>query len=116
VPTFEPRQDFAKVGWPYATWYVDQMVESASYGINWDATYEVLYGVFPGDEKKYTMGIFRPGYKYYISLEQARIIIPLNLGIVRYTDDYNDEYSDYFVCNTKTNTPDYPATVPQPIE
>lgn len=116
MPTFQPEQDFAKVGWPYATWYVDQMVESSAYGINNDGTYEIINGVMPEDYERFTMGLYRPGYEYYITMEQARIIIPLNIGTVRYVDDYNDEYSNFFVCDTRLNKPNYPAVVPQPIE
>lgn len=116
MPLFQPNQVFSKVGYPWATWYVDRMVESGAVGINWDGTYEIIYGVLPEDYDRFTMGLYQPGYDYYITMEQARVIIPLDIGIVRYTDDYNDEWSDIFVCDTRLNTPDFPATVPQPIE
>jgi hypothetical protein len=116
MPTFTANQSFAKVGYPWSTWYVDQMVESGAVGVNLDGVFEVIYGVQPEDYNRFSMGLFQAGYTYYVSMENARILIPLNIGVVRYTDDYNAEWSDIFVCDTTLNTPDFPATVPQPIE
>lgn len=122
MPTFQVNQEFAKVGYPYATWYVDRMSESGAVGVytNEDGSVGVdhIYGPLPEQwyDPKYDIGFFFPGYDYYITMEQARVLIPLGIGVIRYRDDYNQEYSDYFVCNTKLNKPNYPATVPQPIE
>lgn len=116
MPTFQRTQGWTKVGMPWSTWFVDRMTESGAVGVNWDGTYEVIFGVQPEDYDRFTMRLFEGGYLYYITMEQARVLIPLGVGEVRYTDDYNDEWSDIFVCDTRLNQPDYPATVPQPIE
>jgi hypothetical protein len=116
MPSFQANQTFTKVGYPYATWFVDRMSESGAVGVNLDGTYEVVYGVQPEDYDRFSLGFFQAGYEYYVTMQQARVLVPLGIGIVRYRDDFNDEWSDIFVCDTKLNTPDYPAVYPQPIE
>lgn len=116
MPKFSVNQTYAKVGFPWATYYVDQMVESGAVGVNWDGTYERIYGILPEDYDRFTMRLFQPGYEYYVTMEEARVLVPLAIGCVQYTDDYNDEWSDIFVCDITLNQPDTCATVPQPIE
>ena len=116
MPRFTVTQGWAKVGMPWSTWYVDQMVESGNVGINLDGTFEIIYGVLPEDYGRFSLGLFQAGYDYYITMADARVIIPLGVGCVKYTDDYNDEWSNIFVCDITLNQPDVCASVPQPIE
>lgn len=116
MPRFTVNQQWAKVGMPWSTWFVDRMIESGCVGVNLDGTFENIYGVLPEDYSRFSLGLFQPGYDYYITMEQARVIIPLAVGCVKYTDDYNEEWSNIFVCDLRLNQPDVCASVPQPIE
>jgi len=114
VPVFTANQEWAKVGWPYATWYVDRPTASPVVAIKQDWSFELLFGPLESELEQYQL-VFWPGYEYYITDYQARKLTPLNVGCVKYVDDFNDEWSDFYVYNPNYYTPGTCATQVVPI-
>ena len=122
MPTFTPTQHkITKVGWPWATWYVSVpsqdnqgvIVKENDGSFAWAPSLGEALANYPQDR------VFEIGHEgYYLSLADARQAIDVD-GIhgVKYVDDYNDEWTDYYVVgsNPSVNEPGVEATQAEPI-
>lgn len=108
LPAFYPtRNNNMHHGLPSAAWFVRRKQQDVG-GVfvkNEDGTFSWKKTREDGDT------VYEIGRgPYYLSLADARRVIDVEeFGNVVYTDDYNDEYQDYYICNLSTNTPDVPA-------
>lgn len=108
MPAFYPQPSrTTRVGLPHAAWFVKRTTQDNQGGIvkNMDGTFEWKKHPESGDT------VYQIGRgPYYLTLAEARAVIDTaEIDSVVYTDDYNDEYQDYYICNLSTNTPDIPA-------
>lgn len=108
MPAFIPRRGhYTRIGLPHASWFVkrQQQDKAGVFVKNGDGSFSWKRAPEAGDT------VYEIGRgPYYLSLAEAREVIDVaELGEVSYTDDYNDEYQDYYICNPATNTPDVPA-------
>lgn len=114
MPAFYPTRNFTvRYGLPHAAWFVKRSSQD-NQGVfvrNEDNTFSWKRTPDPGD-MVYEIG----RGPYYLTLDEAREVIDVaEFPNVVYTDDYNDEYQDYYICNLATNTPDVPASEAEAI-
>lgn len=108
MPAFYPRYGhYTRIGLPSAAWFVkrQQQDKAGVFVRNEDGSFSWKRFPEAGDT------VFEVGRgPYYLTLAEAREAIDESEVVeVVYTDDYNDEYQDYYICNLSTNTPDVPA-------
>lgn len=110
MPAFYPTRNLTtRFGLPHALWFVRKQQQDVQGGFVKDA------GTFTWD--RFPEGtVYEIGRgPYYLTLADARSAIEDGLLSVVYTDDYNDEYQDYYICNLATNTPEVPADTAEAI-
>jgi hypothetical protein len=110
MPRFAPtRLSVEKTGLPYAMYFVSHPVQDKQ-----GVIVKALDGTFSWRTRNIMLDetidgtVYEIGREgYYLTLAEAREAIN-NSDVygISYTDDYNDEYQDFFICNTATNTPD----------
>lgn len=107
MPAFTPRRGhYTRIGLPSAAWFVkrQQQDKAGVFVKNGDGSFSWKRAPEAGDT------VFEVGRgPYYLTLAEAREVLGDDIVEVSYTDDYNDEYQDYYICNLSTNTPDVPA-------
>lgn len=122
MPAFYPTQhNVTKIGWPYATRYVT-VPSQDNQGVivkESDGSFAVMRRVNEAVESYPSDRIFEVGRNgYYLSLADARQAIDVDeIHGVRYVDDYNDEWTDYYVVGSdpRINEPGVEATQAEPV-
>jgi|694.fasta_scaffold69135_3 hypothetical protein len=122
MPTFTPTlHQSTKIGMPWATWYVSVptqdnhgvIVKEADGSFAWAPSLEEALKKYPSD-CVYEIG--RGGY--YLTLTEVRQAVDVD-GIhgIAYVDDYNDEWTDYYVVGSspRINDPGVEVTQAEPV-
>lgn len=113
MPRLQFQREWVPIGKPYTLWWVKRPVSDGGGYLNISST-PVVQNLSEVDEETFGQTTFRPGYIYYVTLAQARVLIDGGVKDVYYLDDYNDEYQDAYV-GTVNLDPNVPATVKEPI-
>lgn len=112
MPRFTPDAERFGPGRPYTLWWPPLIDLPYTLARSASGEWKMLFAPTQEERQQYQF-LFDSGRATYVTYQQVRDLDLVNLGRVRYVDDYDDQWTDVFIA--RSNEPFTRATQPEPV-